>query len=110
MASKRNLQDMAADATAGLFQGMSTPPGEIEESIAKLDPEQDLGKPAEKKMYSFRAPKAHLEEWDAYIYAKGGKSEELCDKALTEYMKKHPLKIDEQEVFELKMKLHALRH
>lgn len=55
------------------------------------------------KVFSFRAPKETVDSWRVWAEAKGMKVDELGEKALTEYIKRHSLTDDQRQIYELKM-------
>lgn len=56
-----------------------------------------------KKVFSFRAGAEKVDSWRVWADASGMKVDELGEKALTEYIKKHPLTEDQRKIYELKL-------
>ena len=60
-----------------------------------------------KKVFSFRADPDMMAAWRIYADACGMKVDELGAAALQEYIKRHPLKTEEQkQIYEIKLKRH----
>ena len=57
---------------------------------------------AVKKVFSFRAEAETADNWRIWADAAGMKVDELGTKAITEYIKKHPLTADQNQIYELK--------
>lgn len=55
------------------------------------------------KVFSFRAPIETVDSWRVWAEAKGIKVDELGEKALTEYIKRHALSEDQKKIYDLKM-------
>ncbi len=55
-----------------------------------------------KKVFSFRAEAETADNWRLWADAAGLKVDELGTKAITEYIKKHPLTEDQNQIYELK--------
>ena len=108
MAGKKKLQEQALNATEALFAGMGTETQqEVKESVktAQEAPQQETQQQAIKKMFSFRTAGEHVDMWKAYIEATGRKAEDVSDAAIMEYMKRHKLSDEQQEIYDLKLKL-----
>lgn len=56
-----------------------------------------------KKVFSFRAEESIVDSWRVWADAKGIKVDELGEKAIQEYIKRHPLSDDQNQIYELKM-------
>lgn len=56
-----------------------------------------------KKVFSFRAEEEKVNGWRVWADARGIKVDELGEKALQEYIKRHPLSEDQQKIYELKL-------
>lgn len=56
-----------------------------------------------KKVFSFRAEVDEADSWRVWADASGIKVDELGERALREYIKRHPLKGDQLQIYELKM-------
>lgn len=56
-----------------------------------------------KKVFSFRAGESQVDSWRVWADAKGIKVDELGEKAISEYIKKHSLTADQQQIYDLKM-------
>lgn len=83
------------------------------DSILETEPEEEPKKEEPKtepkkkktethKVFSFRAPIETADNWRLWADAKGMKVDELGTKAITEYIKKHPLTADQNQIYELK--------
>lgn len=55
-----------------------------------------------KKVFSFRAAVPVVDDWRLWADAKGMKVDELGEKALQEYIRKHPLTEEQKQIYELK--------
>lgn len=55
------------------------------------------------KVFSFRAEKESVDSWRVWADAKGMKVDDLGEKAITEYIRKHSLTEDQKKIYELKM-------
>ena len=56
-----------------------------------------------KKVFSFRAEAGEADSWRVWADASGMKVDELGERAIREYIKRHPLKGDQLQIYELKM-------
>ena len=56
-----------------------------------------------KKVFSFRAEVSEADSWRVWADASGIKVDELGERAIREYIKRHPLKGDQLQIYELKM-------
>jgi hypothetical protein len=110
MASKK--MDKLKEAGAGMdkfFSGASESPSEAEKKTTKgntkAKAEEGSEKPqkAQKKVFSFRAEVDHVDSWRVWADAKGIKVDELGEKAITEYIKRHSLTEDQKQIYDLKM-------
>lgn len=66
------------------------------ESKAKI---KDAVKP--KKVFSFRADGDKVDQWRLHAKARGMKVDQLGEKALEEYIKRHKLTENQQQIFDL---------
>ncbi len=57
----------------------------------------------QKKVFSFRAPADLADSWRVWADAKGLKVDELGEKAISEYIRRHKLTEDQQQIYNLKM-------
>lgn len=55
------------------------------------------------KVFSFRAHKDTVDSWRVWADAKGIKVDELGENAITEYIKRHSLTSEQQQIYDLKM-------
>ena len=106
MASKK--MDKLKEAGAGMdkfFSGASESPEKSTKRNTKTEPEKVTESPqkAQKKVFSFRAEVEAVDSWRVWADAKGMKVDELGEKALTEYIKRHSLTDDQRQIYELKM-------
>ena len=71
----------------------------------KAEPEKASEEPkkTQKKVFSFRAEVDQVDSWRVWADAKGIKVDELGEKAITEYIKRHSLTEDQRQIYELKM-------
>ena len=80
----------------------------LDKFFSSSQPEEKPVKAAEKKekpvkkVFSFRTEAELADDWRLYADAAGMKVDELGTEALTEYIKKHPLKADQHQIYELK--------
>ena len=116
MASKKmdKLKD-AGSVMDSFFSGASESPTESPKRSTKrntkAEPEKVTEEPTEgkkkktdtHKVFSFRAPIETVDSWRVWADAKGMKVDELGEKALTEYIKRHSLTEDQKKIYELKM-------
>ena len=110
MASKKmdRLKTAGADMDK-FFTGATESPTESPKrstkrntKTVKEEPKEEPQK-AQKKVFSFRAEVDQVDSWRVYADAKGMKVDELETLALTEYIKKHSLTADQQQIYDLKM-------
>lgn len=110
MASKKmdRLKTAGADMDK-FFTGATESPTESPKrstkrntKTVKEEPKEEPQK-AQKKVFSFRAEVDQVDSWRVYADAKGMKVDELGEKALQEYIKKHSLTEDQRQIYELKM-------
>ena len=114
----RSKMDKLKEAGAGMdkfFSEASESSTETTKKPAKrntkTEPEKVTEEPTEgkkkktdtHKVFSFRAPIETVDSWRVWADAKGMKVDELGEKALTEYIKKHSLTEDQRQIYELKM-------
>lgn len=110
MASKKmdKLKD-AGSSLDKLFSGASESPTESPKKSTKRNTKTVTEEPtespqkAQKKVFSFRAEVDQVDSWRVWADAKGMKVDELGEKALTEYIKRHSLTEDQRQIYELKM-------
>lgn len=113
MASKKmdKLKD-AGSSLDKLFSGASETTEKATETTkkstrgrAKAQPEEPSEEPkkTQKKVFSFRAEVDQVDSWRVWADAKGIKVDELGEKAITEYIKRHALTEDQRQIYELKM-------
>ena len=108
----RSKMDKLKDAGSSLdklFSGASESPTESPKKTTKrntkAEPEKVSEEPkkTQKKVFSFRAEESTVDSWRVWADAKGMKVDELGEKALTEYIKRHSLTEDQRQIYELKM-------
>lgn len=63
----------------------------------------DESQKLKKKVFSFRAEASEADSWRVWADASGIKVDELGERAIREYIKRHPLKGDQLQIYELKM-------
>ena len=88
----------ASESSSGVFEEITK--GNTKE--AKKKPSEKPQK-AQKKVFSFRAEVEAVDSWRVWADAKGLKVDELGEKAITEYIKRHSLTEDQRQIYELKM-------
>ena len=76
---------------------------EVVRSIAKPEKPAKQRKIDTQKVFSFRAEKETVDGWRVWADAKGMKVDELGEKAITEYIKRHALDEDQQKIYDLKL-------
>ena len=114
----RSKMDKLKDAGSSLdklFSGASETTKKSTRGRAKAQPEEPSESPQKAqegkkqrvidthKVFSFRAPIETVDSWRVWAEAKGMKVDELGEKALTEYIKRHSLTDDQRQIYELKM-------
>lgn len=97
MAGKKNLNSAGVGVFDKIFS--DNVKSSSDTSIPTVDSTH-----SSKKVFSFRGPVTEVEKWRIYADAKGIKVDELGTEAITEYIKKHPLDEDEQQVYNIKLK------
>lgn len=67
--------------------------------------EKPIEKPqkVQKKVFSFRAEESLVNSWRVWADAKGMKVDELGEKAIVEYIRKHPLTAEQKTVYDIKI-------
>lgn len=110
MASKKmDSMKKAGAVMDGFFSEASESSTETTKKPAKrntkTEPEKVTESPqkAQKKVFSFRAEVDQVDSWRVWADAKGLKVDELGEKAITEYIKRHSLTEDQRQIYELKM-------
>ena len=110
MASKKmDSMKKAGAVMDGFFSEASESSSGVFEEITKGNTKEAKKKPSEKpqkaqkKVFSFRAEVETVDSWRAWADAKGLKVDELGEKAITEYIKRHSLTEDQRQIYELKM-------
>ena len=90
---------------SGASEKASEPTKKSTRGRAKGQPEEVSEEPkkTQKKVFSFRAEVDQVDSWRVWADAKGMKVDELGEKAITEYIKKHSLTEDQRQIYELKM-------
>lgn len=84
----------------------------VELPSVEHQPKKKLTKRDTHKVYSFWANKEQIEVWKCYQEASAEleKAEDLGLKAITEYIKNHPLKDEELVMYNLKLKSKGLEN
>lgn len=100
-AAEENLKPYAEEQEAKMTTATVTVP--TSKKLTKRDTH---------KVYSFWANKEQIEVWKCYQEASNGlqKAEDLGLKAITEYIKNHPLQAEEAEIYALKLKAKGLEN
>lgn len=57
----------------------------------------------QKKVFSFRSPADLADSWRVWADARGLKVDELGEKAISEYIRRHKLSEDQQTIYDIKM-------
>jgi len=109
MAIKKDKMKQSVSELDKLFSGASESSSGVFEEITKGNTKEAKKKPSEKpqkaqkKVFSFRAEVEAVDSWRVWADAKGLKVDELGEKAITEYIKRHSLTEDQRQIYELKM-------
>lgn len=98
--SKKDRLIASRDAMDRLFSEM------IQEEAQPRKKAQKPPKPP-KKVFSFRADVQDVNGWRCWADAKGMKVDELGEKALKEYIKRHPLTEEQRHIYTYKMAMKA---
>lgn len=96
VAEEKDSQESVNDLNTAQKSTKKNTKGKKEES--KEEPQK-----AQKKVFSFRAEVDQVDSWRVWADAKGMKVDELGEKALTEYIRRHGLTADQKQIYELKM-------
>ncbi len=110
--AKEKMKKASAEAFDMFFSGASESPQDAPKEEAKKTtgrarktaqraPEEPTK--TVKKVFSFRAEEDKVNGWRVWADARGIKVDELGEKALQEYIKRHPLTEDQQKIYELKL-------
>lgn len=109
MAIKKDKMKQSVSELDKLFSEASESSSGVFEEITKGNTKEAKKKPSEKpqkaqkKVFSFRAEVEAVDSWRVWADAKGLKVDELGEKAITEYIKRHSLTEDQRQIYELKM-------
>lgn len=89
---------------SGASENVSEPSKKTTKRNTKEEPKQEPTKPqkVQKKVFSFRAEESTVDGWRLWADAKGMKVDDLGEKAITEYIKRHSLTEDQQKIYDLK--------
>lgn len=90
----------------GATQEAQEAPQTVKETKSQPKPQESTEEPQKpkKKVFSFRADAEEADSWRVWADASGLKVDELGQSAIREYIKRHPLKGDQLQIYELKMK------
>lgn len=101
--SKKDFKTAGAELDK-LFSGAAETPAKTQRMNDTSAPKKVAQKANKtvKKVFSFRAEAETADNWRLWADAKGMKVDELGTKALTEYIKRHPLTADQNQIYELK--------
>ena len=102
MASKKDLNNKAAAATAKMFSGSGKEPKK--EPVKETTPGKEEKSKTDKQVFSFRGQKDDVKAWRLYATVTGMKVDDLGSLAMREYLAAHPLKGAEKALFDEKMK------
>ena len=94
-----NLDRFFSAASEGVSEGLNKKP--VNDKGDKPERAEKPQKP-QKKVFSFRAEAEDADNWRLWADAKGLKVDELGSKAISEYVKRHPLTADQKQIYELK--------
>ena len=100
MATKKNLNEVAAAETAKIFTNKKSTQSKKKNTAV----EDHVNAKTEKKVFSFRGEEDHVKAWRLYATVTGTKVDELGSLAMEEYLANHPLKGAEKALFDEKMK------
>lgn len=106
--SKKKDFTSAGEAMDKFFSGSDESSQEVYQTIIEEKPQEEDKKSSEeekktlKKVFSFRAEIEKVDDWRLWANAKGVKVDDLGEKALEEYIRRHPLKGDQKTIYELK--------
>lgn len=78
---------------------------EAPQKVRKIKDQKGSEEPQKlrKKVFSFRAEADEADSWRVWADASGLKVDELGERAIREYIKRHPLKGDQLQIYELKL-------
>ena len=106
MATKRKLAEEANNLDMLFFTDTETGQSQPEETKVKKTKgntktakTEDSVKP--KKVFSFRADGDKVDHWRLQAKARGMKVDQLGEKALEEYIKRHKLNENQQKIYDL---------
>lgn len=102
MATKKNFKEAVSGLDKFFSETSKKEESAVKDIIATAKKEK---KSVGKKVFSFRAEAETVDSWRLWADAKGMKVDDLGEKALQEYIKKHPLTEDQKQIFELKQKM-----
>ena len=105
MATKGKLKE-ATNNLDMLFSGAETVQNQPEETKVKKTKGKDTKAKTKdavkpKKVFSFRADGDKVDQWRLQAKARGMKVDQLGEKALEEYIKKHKLTENQQQIYDL---------
>lgn len=116
--SKKKDFTSAGEAMDKFFSEADESSQEVYQTITEGNPQEENKKGSEEpqkaqegkkqrvidthKVFSFRAPIETVDSWRLWADAKGLKVDDLGEKALEEYIRRHPLNEDQKTIYELK--------
>ena len=108
MATKKNIKE-AVNNLDKFFsveepKNVGAKSAQIESKSTKEEAKKKSTEKLQKKVFSFRAEAETVDSWRLWADAKGMKVDDLGEKALQEYIKRHPLSEDQKQIYDLKKK------
>lgn len=99
--ARRKTQKVPSEAPESSLESPQNGTGRNTRASAKKPTESP--QKTQKKVFSFRAPADLADSWRVWADAKGLKVDELGERAITEYIRRHKLTEDQQQIYNLKM-------
>ena len=99
MAKKKDLMKATQNTMDKFFTEAKEEPAREPEKPRKAGKKTDTHKP-----FSFWAVKAEADEWRLWAKAKGMKVDDLGAEAIREYIRRHKLSDDQQQIYDLMKK------
>lgn len=98
-------REEAVQSVMGATQDAQEAPQKVRKTKTQDQDQKGSEEPQKlkKKVFSFRAEVSEADSWRVWADASGIKVDELGERAIREYIKRHPLKGDQLQIYELKM-------
>ena len=98
-------REEAIQSVMGATQDAQEAPQKVRKTKSQDQDQKGSEEPQKlkKKVFSFRAEAGEADSWRVWADASGMKVDELGERAIREYIKRHPLKGDQLQIYELKM-------